>query len=234
MGPLLGSQAGPLVQHVSPIPPHCRRRTLVELLRDGCFHTDIARSVLVHLAVQLGALHCRGLVHGCVTLQAVQGCTNAVWRCVGFDHNTPLKLCSHSIMSCQYRLMSPPADPPLEDAADYVAPELRGTVHHHTGRQPQPTSRADMYALGVVLFKLLTGGRALAERRCNGAGIVMYLSMRFHNALSGMVTRRKAKRAEVFGGPSVFNGCGPPSVCDVQRCLDSCMQSTLEVCCCCY
>lgn len=48
------------------------------------------------------------------------------------------------------------------------------------------------------------------------------------HASGGMVTRRKAKRAEV-PGPLPSNGSGPPSVCDVQRWLDSCMQSSLEV-----
>lgn len=80
---LLGSQPAPRVQ-LDPVPLHCCRRTLSALLRDGRFHPDAARSILLHLAVQLAALHCRGLVHGCVTLQAVQGCAtgHAVWRCV--------------------------------------------------------------------------------------------------------------------------------------------------------
>lgn len=65
--------------------------------------------------------------------------------------------------------MSPPAEGHLEDAADYVPPELRSTTS--TGRRVQPTCRADMFALGVVLFKLLTGGRALAERRCSGGAL---------------------------------------------------------------
>lgn len=166
---LLGIQASP-----APLMPESSTAMSNTFAADA-LHTTLhkptaCQHLVMHIATHLGDMHRCGRVHGDVSLATI-ACvgvsdTCPSWRCV---YSVPCS-CGHLIivplnptythpLSHRSRLCNAGTIPSPVDAEEYVAPELRNV--HATGRQPHATCRSDMFALGVVLYKVLTRGKVL-------------------------------------------------------------------------
>jgi tRNA A-37 threonylcarbamoyl transferase component Bud32 len=140
-------------------------RTLAEELQSrGAFTPDEARAVIAALASALGAAHRIGVIHRDVKASNVMMMPRAGW----FD----IKLIDFGIA----KLLDP--DNPLGSGLTSTASHL-GTPHNMAPEQIQCRTidgRTDVYALGVLLFQLLTG-RFPFDARSSVEVEEMHLSM---------------------------------------------------------
>ncbi|MCB9729168.1 MAG: AAA family ATPase [Deltaproteobacteria bacterium] len=117
--------------------------TLSTWLSDGPLETGHALTLGARLAEALAQLHHHGIVHADVNPRNVLLTANGGVQLIDFD--TALRLSSSADEP-------PPALGP-EGTLAYIAPEQTGRLHRPVDH------RADLYAFGITLYEMLTGGR---------------------------------------------------------------------------